>query len=101
MKESGFFLRVKHVLHLFLTIIFLWQGYSASSPATQDMSAVAGSLALLSALFSRGFYEHRDEATHTLIVSASSWMSSSKEKKPVRTNGKEHVKEENKQWPGD
>ena len=45
----GFF-RVKHMLYLFLAVIFLWRGYSAGNPALLSMSAIAGSLALLSAL---------------------------------------------------
>jgi hypothetical protein len=31
------FLRVKHVLYSFLVVIFLWRGYSASSPAMLSM----------------------------------------------------------------
>jgi hypothetical protein len=44
------FLRVKHLLYLFLAVIFLWRGYSACSPAMLSMSAMAGFLALLPAL---------------------------------------------------
>jgi hypothetical protein len=45
----GFF-RVKHTLYLFLAVILLWRGYSAGSSAMLSVSAMAGSLALLSAL---------------------------------------------------
>jgi hypothetical protein len=42
------------MFYLFLAVIFLWRGYSAGSPAMLSMGAVAGALALLSGLFSRG-----------------------------------------------
>jgi hypothetical protein len=64
------------------------------------MGAVAGSLALLSALFSRGSMSFEARLL-ALIVSAISSMGSSKEGKPVKAKGKEHVKEENKRGPGD
>jgi hypothetical protein len=95
----GFF-RVKHILYLFLAVIFLWRGYSAGSPAMLSMGAVAGSLALLSALFSRGSMSFEARLL-ALIVSAISSMGSSGEKKPAKTMGKEQVKKENKRGFGD
>ena len=87
------------MLYLFLAVIFLWRGYSAGSPVMLSMGAVAGALALLSGLFSRGSMSFEARLL-ALIVSAISSMGSSK-KKPVKTKGKEHVKEENKRGPGD
>jgi hypothetical protein len=95
----GFF-RVKHMLYLFLAVIFLWRGYSTGSPAMLSMSAVAGSLALPSALFSKGSTSFKARLL-ALIVSAISSMGSNKEGKQVKAKGKEHVKEENKQCSGD
>jgi hypothetical protein len=94
------FLRVKHMLYLFLAVIFLWRGYSAGSPAMLSMGSVAGSLALLSALFSRGSMSFEARLL-ALIVSAISSTGSSKEKKPAKTKEKRPVEEENKQGPGD
>jgi hypothetical protein len=53
------FLRVKHMLYLFLAVIFLWRGYSAGSPAILSMGVVAWALALLSAPFSRALWASR------------------------------------------
>jgi len=94
------FLRVKHMLYLFLAVIFLWRGYSAGSPAMLSMGSVAGSLALLSALFSRGSMSFEARLL-ALIVSAVSSMGSSREKKPAKTKEKRFVEEENKRGPGD
>lgn len=88
------FLRVKHMLYLFLAVIFLWRGCSAGSPAMLSMGAVAGALALLSGSFSRGSMSFEARLL-ALIVSAVSSMGSSKEKS-VKAKGKEHTKEENK-----
>jgi hypothetical protein len=82
------------MLYLFLAVIFLWRGYSAGSPAMLSMGAVAGALALLSGLFSRGSMSFEARLL-ALIVSAVSSIGSSKEKS-VKAKGKEHVKEENK-----
>jgi hypothetical protein len=87
------------MLYLFLAVIFLWRGYSAGSPAMLSMGAVAGALALLSALFSRGSMSFEARLL-ALIVSAVSSMGSSKEK-PVKAKGKEHVEEEDKRGSGD
>jgi hypothetical protein len=87
------------MLYLFLAVIFLWRGYSAGSPAMLSMGAVAGSLALLSGLFSRGSMSFEARLL-ALIVSAVSSMGSSKEK-PAKTKRKEHVEEENKRVHGD
>jgi hypothetical protein len=65
-----------------------------------SMGAVAGALALLSALFSRGSMSFEARLL-ALIVAAISSMGSSKERKPAKTKGKEHVKEENKRGSGD
>jgi hypothetical protein len=92
------FLRVKHMLYLFLAVIFLWRGYSAGSPAMLSIGSVAGALALLSALFSRGSMSFEARLL-AFVVSSISSMDSSKEK-PVKTKGKEHVEEENKRGPG-
>jgi len=81
------FLRVKHMLYLFLAVIFLWRGYSAGNPALLSMGAVAGALSLLSALFSRGSMSFEAKLL-ALIVSAVSSMGSSKEKKHVKTKEK-------------
>jgi len=94
------FLRVKHMLYLFLAVIFLWRGYSAGSLAMLSMGSVAGALALLSGLFSRGSMSFEARLL-ALIVSAISSMGPSKEKKPGKTKGKEHVEEENKRGSGD
>jgi hypothetical protein len=88
------------MLYLFLAVIFLWRGYSAGSPAMLSMGSVAGALALLSALFSGGSMSFEARLL-ALIVSAISSMGSSKEGKPVKAKGKEHVKEENKRGSGD
>jgi hypothetical protein len=87
------FLRVKHMLYLFLAIILLWRGYSAGSPALLSMGATAGALALLSSLFSRGSMSFEAKLL-ALIVSAISLAGSSKEKhvktkeKPVKDRDK-------------
>jgi hypothetical protein len=88
------------MLYLFLAVIFLWRGYSAGSPAMLSIGAVAGSLALLATLFSRGSMSFEARLL-ALIVSAISSMGSSKENKPAKTKEKRPVKEENKQGPGD
>jgi hypothetical protein len=88
------------MLYLFLAVIFLWRGYSVGSPAMLSMGAVAGSLALLSGLFSRGSMSFEARLL-ALIVSAISSMGSSKEKKPAETKEKRPVKKENKRGPGD
>jgi hypothetical protein len=93
------FLRVKHILYLFLAVIFLWRGYSAGSPALLGMGVTAGALALLSALFSRGSMSFEARLL-ALIVSAISSMGSSKEKN-AKTKVKKPVKEEDKRGPGD
>ena len=94
------FLWVKHMLYLFLAVIFLWRGYSAGSPAMLSMGAVAGTLALLSGLFSRGSMSFEAKLLE-FIVSAISSMGSSKEKRPAKTKEKRPVKEENKRGSGD
>jgi len=86
------FLRVKHMLYLFLAIILLWRGYSAGNPALLSMGATAGALALLSSLFSRGSMSFEAKLL-ALIASAVSSMGS-KEKhvkakeKPMKDRGK-------------
>jgi hypothetical protein len=82
------------MLYLFQAVIFLWRGYSAGSPAMLSTGSVAGALALLSALFSRGSMSFEARLL-ALIVSAISSMGSSREKKPGKNQGKEHVEEEN------
>ena len=94
------FLRVKHMLYLFVAVIFLWRGYSAGSPAMLSMGAVAGALVLLSALFSRRSMSFEARLL-ALIVSAVSSMGSSREKKPAKTKEKRPVEEENKRGSGD
>jgi hypothetical protein len=80
------FLRVKHMLYLFLAVIFLWRGYSAGSPTMFNMGLVVGALTLLSALFSRGSMSFEARLL-AYTVSAISLMGSSKEEKPVKTKG--------------
>jgi len=81
----GFF-RVKHMLYLFLAIIFLWRGYSAGNPALLSMGATAGALALLSALFSRGSMNFEAKLL-ALIVSAVSSMGG--KERQVKEKGKQ------------
>jgi len=88
------------MLYLFLAVIFLWRGYSAGSPAMLSMGAVAGVLALLSGLFSKGSMSFEARLL-ALIVSAISSMGSSKEKRSAKTKEKRPVKEENKRGSGD
>ena len=63
------FLRVKHMLYLFLAVIFLLRGYSAGSPAMLSMGAVAGGSRIAVRLVLEGLYELRGEATSTHSVS--------------------------------
>jgi hypothetical protein len=88
------FLRVKHMLYLFLAIILLWRGYSAGSPALLSMGATAGALALLSSLFSRGSMSFEAKLL-ALIVSAVASMGSSREKS-VKAEARRPVKERSK-----
>jgi hypothetical protein len=93
------FLRVKHMLYLFLAIILLWRGYSAGSPALLSMGATAGALALLSSLFSRGSMSFEARLL-ALIVSAISLMGYSREGEPAKKE-KRPVEEESRRGPGD
>jgi hypothetical protein len=71
------------MLYLFLAVVFPWRGYSAGSPAMLCMGAVAGVLAPLSALFSRGSTSFK-AGLLALIVSAISSTGSCREKRPVK-----------------
>jgi len=93
------FLRVKHMLYLFLAIILLWRGYSAGSPALLSIGATAGALALLSSLFSRGSMSFEAKLL-ALIVSAISLMGYSREEEPAKKE-KRPVEEESRRGPGD
>ena len=83
------FLRVKHMLYLFLAIIFLWRGYSAGSVQLLVMGLVLALLAVLSGLFSKGSMSFEAKLL-ALIVSAFSTIGTSKE----RTEEKEKQKKE-------
>jgi len=63
------FLRVKHMLYLFLAIVFLWRGYSAGSVQLLVMGLVLALIAVLSGLFSNGSMSFEAKLL-ALIVSA-------------------------------
>jgi len=88
------------MLYLFLAVIFLWHGYSAGNPAMSNVGPVAGVMVLPFALLSRGSISFEARLL-PLVISAISSMGPSKEKKPGKTKGKEHVEEENKRGSGD
>jgi len=67
------FLRVKHILYLFLDVIFLWRGYTARSLQLLFMSTVIALLAVFSSPFSRGSMSFEAELL-TFIFSALSTM---------------------------
>jgi len=83
------FLRVKHMLYLFLAVIFLWRGYSAGSVQLLVMGLVLALIAGLSGLFSKGSMSFEAKLL-ALIVSAFSTIGTSKE----RTEEKEKQKKE-------
>jgi len=72
------FLRVKHMLYLFLAVIFLWRGYSVGSVQLLVMGVVLALLAFLSGLFSKGSMSFEAKLL-ALIVSSISTMGVSRE----------------------
>jgi len=81
------FLRVKHMLYLFLAVIFLWRGYSAGSVQLLVMGAVLALLAVLSGFFSKGSMSFEAKLL-ALIVSALSVVGASKQSSSKRRMGK-------------
>jgi len=73
------FLRVKHMLYLFLAIVFLWRGYSAGSVQLLVMGLVLALIAVLSGLFSKGSMSFEAKLL-ALIVSAFSAVGTSRER---------------------
>jgi len=73
------FLRVKHILYLFLAAIFLWRGYAAGSMQLLVIGSILVLLAVLSDLFSRGSMSFEAKLL-ALILSAISTVGVSNER---------------------
>jgi len=82
------FLRVKHVLYLFLAIIFLWRGYSAGSVQLLFMGLILALIAVLSGLFSKGSMSFEAKLL-ALIVSAFSTIGAGRERAEKKRQEKE------------